>query len=531
MPGTEVTLGPFTKGLHNSAGSGENIDDAELFDLSNLEVDTDGSLVNRPAISTLIPTGFSGRFKIIGTFFPTGGAKYLVVSYGTGFSTTGLFDINANSIKVSRALKANVAVQYNNNLYIPPASDGTVATGGWYDNSATPAWTTVTYMPNGDDAVIFNDRMWLAAGINGGATNDSTVWYSCFLNPQTWKGDPNIPSNVTSNDAGFITAEQGNGQRAVSLLVMASDIIIFKEHSTFRFNYGTDPAKGIISKVSSTIGTPALKCAVSFDNNNAYVLHDTSVYELYNYTYTKLSTPISMTQVADSDLFSDANYGITLFRNRLFVRYYSKCYVFSLITGRWCKWVSNNKFITLWTVPGTAGVDTAYGASTSIANPVQFNTMLDDRLTNVGVTELFTCSITTKTYDFQLQWAFKVLFWWGTTISTCGLTNATVSAPNSSPNYSWLGLNDAFGSWANVNTNGIKWSNAPATLFMTQTPYERGNYSKKFLKFNKKIRFRQAYFTLSTPVVANSSFFDACVRIYQLSAFILQKQTVVARTT
>jgi hypothetical protein len=531
MPGTVMPIGPFLKGLHNSAGTGEYIADDELFDLVNLEVDSDGSLANRPAVNSIVPTGFTGRFKVIGTFFPAGGAKYLVISYGSGFGTTGLLSLSTFSITASRAIKSNVAAQYNNLLFVVPSSDSAAGTGGYWSGASTPAWTAATRMPNGDDACVFNDRLWITAGLSAVAANDSYVWYSCLLHPEIWIGDTGPGGGASPNDAGFITTESGNGQRTVSILVMNNDLVIFKEHSTFRFNYSTDPAKGGITKISSTIGTPTNRCAVSFDNNNVYVLHDTSVYELYNYTYTKISTVLSMIPVIDNNIYSDSQYGLAIFQNRLFVRYYGREYVFSLQTGRWSRWVSTSQFSALFIVPNFQGTyAAAFGHSISSVNPLQLNYILDHRVTGVGTNESFNCSIITKTYDFSLPWAYKVLFWWGMAISTSGTTTVSAQIPSSTTNYTWNGLAAKFGTWQGVNSANTPWSNNAPTIINSVVPPERGAYAKKFLKFNKKLRFRQVIFNISTPAISNT-IGDACVRIYDISAFVLQRQTVVARTT
>ena len=81
MPGEATKLGPFTGGLHNSA-AGEFIDDKELYELVNLEVDNDGSLVNRPEIRLLsiAPVGITmAGCSILGVYLPNDGRKFLIV--------------------------------------------------------------------------------------------------------------------------------------------------------------------------------------------------------------------------------------------------------------------------------------------------------------------------------------------------------------------------------------------------------------------------------------------------------------------
>lgn len=512
MPGDFLTLGPFTKGLHNSAGSGEYIDDAELFQLENLEVDTDGSLANRPAITTWAATGLgTGRCRVLGIFVTNGGDKYVAVSY-SGFTRVGLVNVLTNALITSQAISSDCVVQYNNRLYVV-ALPGSGDTGGYFDS--TPAWNGAAALPKGNSAAIYKERMWIAAGLDS-TSDTSRLYFSAIGDPTSWGG------------ADYFDVEPGNGQKLTALTVLNNDIILFKEHSTFRAGYTSDVRKMEISKISTTIGTPAADCSVTYDNNNIYLLHDNSVYELYNYTFTKLSSNISMSTVLGGDIYTDEKVSLTLFRNRLFVRYYNNLYVYSLLSGRWSSWKTAKKFSRVVVVPDQAG-DTAYAHSITTTDPGILYKFQDDRVTGVQSEEDFTCVITTKTYDFDASWSFKVLFWWGMTLATSGSTTAQVMVPNAQPNNTWQFLHDNY-TWDSANTAGILWSNAPQIVFSTVVLPGLGSYARKFLKFQKKMRFRQAFFKITTNARSNS-IGDAVVRIYDLVVFVNKKETVVKEIT
>lgn len=512
MPGDFLTLGPFTKGLHNSAGSGEYIDDAELFQLENLEVDTDGSLANRPAIVTWAVTGLgSGRCRVLGVFVTNAGSRFVIVSYSS-FARVGLINADTNTLTSSQAVVSDCVVQYNNRLYVI-STPGGGTDGGYFD--ASGAWTSVAAIPKGNSAAIYKERMWVAAGIDS-TSNTSRLYFSAIGDPTSWGGSD------------FIDVEPGNGQKLAALTVLNNDIILFKEHSTFRAGYTSDVRKIEISKISNTIGVPGADCAVTYDNNNIYLIHDNSVYELYNYTFTKLSANINMSTVLGGDIYTDEKVSLTLFRNRLFVRYYNNMYVYSLLSGRWSSWKTVKKFSRVVVLPDQGG-DTAYAHSITSTDPGILYKFQDDRVTGVQSEEDFTCTITTKTYDFDASWAYKVLFWWGMTLATSGTTTAQVVVPNSKPNNTWQFLHDNY-TWESANSAGIKWSNADNVIFQSDVSPGLGTYARKFLKFKKKLRFRQAYFKIITNARANSVG-DAVVRIFDIVVFVNKKQTVVKEIT
>lgn len=514
MPGSPVLLGPFTKGLHNSAGTGEFIDDAELFDIVNLEVDTDGSLANRPAIRGYPTSGLSGRTKVMGIFIPASDRQYLVVSDRDG-TYLNLVQINTGVVISSAAISAGAVVQYKNNLYVcPKPSSG--STGGYFNNANPPVWTVAGGIPAADSAAIFNERMWAGAGINS-TTDTSRLKFSAIGDFTSW------------NAADYFDINPGDGEKLTSIVVLNNDLVLFKEHSTWRAGYTSDVRKMQILNVSRTVGTPNARCAVMYDNNNIYLLHDNSVYELYNYTFTKLSSNIRMQPDADPDLYSDEIYGLTLFRNRLFVRYYKYLYVYSLLSGRWSRWDTNNKFSFLVTMPIASG-EQAYAHSSTTALAGNIFTFTEDRVMGVQTQEAFECSITTKTYDFDVSHAYKVLFWWGLDIATLGVTNGKVTLANASRNPIWYDWNSAGLTWQDLFDNNVPWSTANSISFDADIYANVGGYGKKILKLPKKIRFRQLFFTVTTQALPNTTA-DAAVRIYTITAFVNKKETVVRETT
>jgi hypothetical protein len=335
----------------------------------------------------------------------------------------------------------------------------------------------------------------------------------------------------------YIDCAAGNGQKLVSLTRLGQDIVLFKEHSTNRFTYTTDPRKAELNEVDATIGVPAINCNTVYNNNTIYVLHDNAVYELFQFTYTRISTNIDMVQVSDLDLFAKDQYGLTLHRDRLFVRYFKNLYVYSLKVKRWSAWVSTRKFSKIVVIPSaTVGLDTAYATSASSAKPGESYWFQDvGKTDDVGAAgspiEVFQGRIQTKTLDFDMPQSYKVLFWWGIAIATSGKFTATLNIPNANKNSTYSEILALYGTWASAQAVGIKWSNnkdinIPDTVLPTL-----GGYARKFIKLLKKVRFRQVYFTLVFDVISNGGVADATLRVYDLTIFMKQKQGVVRETS
>jgi hypothetical protein len=509
---TPVAIGPFIGGLHNASGNGEAIDDGELFICDNLEVDTDGSIANRPAIQKVtVSASLNSTSRIIGVFLPEGGGQYLVVCTGTTTrllnTATGVFFGGTGTVG------STCAVQYNNYMYIVPQ---TGSTGGRFDSAGT--FSAVAAIPVGDSAVIYKDRLFVAAGLSA-TSNSSRVSFSAAKDPTTW------------NALDIFDVEPGNGQKSVALIVMNNDLLIFKEHSTFKFGYATTPLKGQLDKVSSTIGVPAINCVVVYDNNSVYVMHDNSVYVLYNYQYEAITEKIAMTQTFDADLLATDVFGITIFRNRLFVRYYSNMYVLSLKTNRWCRWTSARKFSRLFVVPSASvGLDVAYAMSGSSLLGGQVFFIRDSRVDGIGtadVQETFTCSIQTKTFDFDIPYAFKVMTKWGLSIATLSDTVCKTVVPNAGRNYTWAQW--AAYTWQQLNVMGMQWSNNTNVINQTIRVSDLGNYARKYLRLKGKQRFRQLYFTVNSDTVANTVS-DAVVRIYDITIHLVPRAEVTKGT-
>lgn len=523
MPGEATKLGPFTGGLHNSS-SGEFIDDKEVFELINLEVDNDGSLVNRPEINLFSSSGFNASgCTILGVYLPNDGRKFLVI-YSPNDNKTYIVDAvtGAKVAETPVGVNSVCCTQYANRLWVV-SKVGAAANGGYFDcpTPTTVTWTAVAAMPRGEAITQYKERLWIACGISATSNTSRFSFSGVGTLTDTWAGTD------------YVDVAPGNGQKLVSLARLGSDLILFKEHSTHRFTYSTDPRKAELNEIDATIGVPAVNCVVVYNNNTIYCLHDNAVYELFQMTFTRISGLVNMEQESDLDLFAKDQYGLTLHRDRLFVRYFTNLYVYGLKLKRWTLWQSTRKFSKIVVIPSaTIGLDTAYAASASQSKPAEIYYFQDIRTkTSGGTAEVFQGIVTTKTYDFDTPHSYKVHFWWGISVATSGSTFATVVVPNANRNKTWRELRTQYTTWTAAQTAGEQWAGNTDVIVADTTLVTLGKYARKFYKNMRKLRFRQIYYRIVFDITGNNATQDSSIRLYDLTVFIKQKETVVKKVS
>jgi hypothetical protein len=527
--GTPTKLGPFIGGLHNSSGNGEFIQNDELFELVNLEVDLDGSLVNRPQINNMTITGINAdSISFIGTYLPSDGRKFIVANVPAEGKVV-LIDVNTGIANTWSApgVTSVCCIQYANKLFVI-ADTASVNPGGFFDapTSSTITWTAAPTMPRGQAVAQYRERVWIACGLS--ATSNTSRFFFCSV------GDPTIWAGTD-----YVDVVPGNGQKLVSLSRLGNDLVLFKEHSTHKFTYTSDPRKAELTEIDATIGCPAINCVVVYNNNTIYILHDNAVYELFQYNYTRITALINMDQVTDATMYAKDQYGLTIHRDRLFLRYFNSLYVYALRIKRWSSWETTKKFSKLVVIPSTTvGLDTAYAHSASFSNPGKGYFFQDNRKTlDSGiipadpVNERFKGRIVTKTYDFDVPHTFKVVFWYGIALATSGLFTVTMTIPNASKNLTWAEAQALYGSWGAAEEAGVKWSNSSDIDIVKVITPALGGYARKFIKLPKKARFRQIKFTMEFDIISNGGIADATLRIYDLTVFLKQKQVVSKETS
>lgn len=146
---------------------------------------------------------------------------------------------------------------------------------------------------------------------------------------------------------------------------------------------------------------------------------------------------------------------------------------------------------------------------------------IEDKLTRDS--EPMVCVLQTKNYNFDVPGSFKVLFWWGVdAIFKTGVRGQVVP-----------GVYNLSTTWGQLRENGVSWgallggtwrhpfmSDPSVVSEVVTSP----GPSRKFVKFFKKLRFRQIFFRVSFEIDGSEQ--TSPVQIFTLSTYMGEKQTV-----
>lgn len=522
-----VTLGPFLGGLNLLADS-KFIADDELMECINFEVDFDGSLMTRPAITETADTGSLGfeRFIPIGRANFTAGGDYLIVS-----SPQGTYAYNGTDFTFIVGQESRVALQYLDNVYIitTPGS----GSGGRWDGTT---WTADASMPKGSAAVFHKSRLFVVPGITA-TTNPSRLIFSDVITGTTlsWPAANNID------------IQPGDGDNLVDITVYNDNLLLFKENSIYLLAYDIRPTDAVLRKVVGGIGVNLPHC-VDTHENSIFFIHEGKVWEMSNYEFKHVNQKVPF--VLDQSV-PESTRGIPgesagsyldpvwlrKMGDRLLVGFHAKRYAYNLLTRTWGEWQvddpnanafgppmelvnsvttnapvryycatvmlewSNFYYFTDQYVPGTVdSVGTGYTA----------NTLLD-----------INCTMRTKEFDFDVPLTWKRLLWWGATALT-GTTLQAYALPNRGLDDNDLWEDVALYDWDELDGT---WENMLGELKVAdEITGVTGIAGSKFYKFLKSLRFRSMSFKLSIQNDGTTP--DGPCRLFRLSAIVGIKQVV-----
>lgn len=526
MPGTPVAIGPWDGGLKNISGFGDFIDDNQAYLLQNFEVDTDGSLVNRPAVCRADIAGFGSvntdNMRIIGTWI-TPEQKFLLV-VATGFGVHLVQPSTSSVIYTHSMTKPRAMVVYNDGLFIIPTAIG--EGGGITLSGSSYVWVAHAPMPTGIAAVVYKDRLYIAQ------ENASRIVYSEINSFITWPG---------TNNAGI---GWDNKQPLKAMILVGSDIYLFKSNSTYRYGHAGDPAKAEIRIMDAYTGTVNEDTVAIYNNNTVYTLSGNDIYELFQGTYTCISKDLDMVRVTDGTFLS--SFGVSIFANHLYVRSYNHLYVLNLQTQRWCEWTTVRQFNKLWELPGSEpGEDIAYMASNQATNGEKFVYYTQDsRITGVGAIaginarlyEQFTCKLITKAFDFATPTYYKTILMGGLSVAASSPVTVSAVVPGSATvdSLTW-GEGFVQYTWGSAYDLGLTWgteisSDGDIIAKSIIPPVDGSGFGRKLLKCLGKFRYRQVQFVIEIPAVRNTKA-SFSVRLFNLTVYALQKQSVVKSVT
>jgi hypothetical protein len=497
-----ITVGPFTGGMNTQADS-SYIADNELVDCVNLELDLNGSLITRPPIKIVTGPGGTSRIRPIGQAV-IGSNYYVIVANDV---TVWAYD-GTTFTQIVTGIFATKAVQYKSNVYII-ASSFSAITGGRWDGST---YTSIAALPRGTDALIYKERMYIADGAQA-----SRLKFSNIADPNVW----------TASD--FFDVSPGDGQTLWYLAIFNNNLLIFKQDSTYALSYDTKPADATINKISNEIGTTGWNCLAQ-TQNFIFVYHEGNVYQLVNFEFIQINTRVKFELDTTSPGTRLDTVAMSFVGDRLLVRFFNRVYMYNVLTQAWSRWESDdsniNNFATFMRFPSNAFTDTEekyYGGS-SISGNTTFFQVKDKHTLTDAETPTIKCSILTKDYVSDLQWKFKRLFFWGADV----MTNRDVSGIATPIVFgftpTWGDIKNQ--TWDSLNT----WETPLTKSIEVTTEVEAGAGTlKRFIKFNKGMRFRQINFQLNLET--DGTITEGPTRVYTLSLFMKAAETVVKQVS
>lgn len=507
MPGKMQQLGPFQGGL-NTRSDPTVVADTELVECVNFELDLDGSLTSRPPI-TLQPAATPGvsRINLIGYYVEPSGTYYLIGSSNSG---TYYYE-GTNWIIITATVNAVAMTQFRDRVWLV-APYGSVNPGGSW--SPSTGFVADPDMPKGNAIIAYKNRLFISPGKNA-LVNGSRLQFSNIV---PLVGDLNW--NISLN---FLDIQAGDGQNLIDIHLLNNSIICFKNDSIYVYTYDSAPDKGSVNNISATIGTSDIHCVVPYENT-LIIYHEGNVYEMINYNFTRLNTKVPFSVDNTVFLTFEQSVAMSLFNDRLIVRHFDRVYVFDLRTRTWSRWQSNRHFAYFISEPKNAlitDVATAFAGS-AILNVKELY-RIQDTFDSTNI-EQMTCRFQTKNYDYEVSSKYKKLYWWGADVVAQGTVNVSAHPIVFSSSISWDQLN--LQTWDDLQT----WDQPLSAIkVITDSVNAMGAGNRKFLRFNKTLRFRQIYFEVSVDTDGTEK--TAPCKIFHLTTYVNLKQIVSKKIT
>jgi hypothetical protein len=513
-----VQIGPWVGGM-NTQSDPTAVADEEAVDITNFDIDIDGSLKSRPAIIPAASTGTRFGNRVLGIYSTLAGVHYLIFSStdAAGLNpSTNFYNINTGAYgTIVSTFGAMAMVQLQNKAWLVSSPTASV-TGGSFDGTT---YTNSPTMAKGATACVYKNRIFIGTG-ELDTVNPGVLYWSSISDPNIWNA---------FNDSGNTNVNSGDGQSIRKIYSYQGSIIIFKARSTYIFAYESDPFKGQQQPISLSIGIDGLDCLAEHQSI-LYVLSSGDAYAISNWNWEQVNVRVPFVL---SDAYLTANWTrhccVSSVGNRIIFRYYDSHYVFNTTTRTWTLWRSSltpDQFFKSPIVDTTTGIDqyvagnylkwTQAGSSSRLF-------LMKDAITTSEV-ESYTSSLRTKVYSY-IPFSFKRLMWWGIDLLSKSKVDVTVipvtyGLPvrwNQLPPRTWAQMSP--GTWGaplsiSISVNDSVTLNNPTGVRM-------------FVKYLKSLRFRQIQFVVTSTL--DGTTLTGPLQIYSITGFIVNKQLVPAK--
>lgn len=504
-----VKIGPFTGGL-NIYSDPSAIGDTECADINNFDIDLDGTLVSRPPVTMIAGTATANGWTILGYFTWTNGVVYIIFSLK---QASGTYFYNTSTLAftlITATISATSMVQYANKVFLvsPPTSGNP---GGSWDPTA--GFATIATMPHGVTACLYKERMYIGSGIEH--TTPSRLFFSLASNPAgAWAGTD------------FLDVNNGDGQDIIKIVSYNGAIVVFKINSIYMFAYDSAPTKGAVQILSSTIGLTSTESVEVFEGI-LYMMYNNFVYMVTNWNWEQINVKVPFVYVNTHLGTSSTDYSVSVIGNRLVCKYFDIYYVYGLKTKAWTKWTFTADAqlfpAKFWKYPiadPATGIARYFSTcalfTVSAANVMQ---VLRDTYDNVS-SESMLCSVRSKTYNFNVPYSYKRLFWWGSDLLSNSLIDAKIIPVTYGVPVTWDQLS-AY-TWDELASNA--WNQPLDVILDVTDSADIHNTSgvRMFVKWLKSIRFRQLSFDVSSTVDGTTT--TGPFRLFSITAFVANKQ-------
>ena len=512
MPATPVKIGPFAGGLNTYSGP-TSIGDNECVDILNFDIDLDGSLISRTPFTVKdamadLPATSTTELLPLNWFIDTTGERYLIVASGTSTfarrESDGVWSVMTNTIA------ASCAVQYANKMYLVAAPSSANPGGAWTPGGGFVADADIV---KGTSCSIYKERLF----IGGSTTNPNRIFFSNPADFGTWQLSVN-----------FFDVRSGDGQNVVLVYTFQDSVIVFKNRSTYVFSYDSNPSRGQVRLISGAVGITNKYCCVEYESA-LYIHYESNLYQLnnWNFTVVNLKVPFEYSIMYDIVTYGATNYPtLSILSDRLVIHHYDIIYVFNLRMGVWTKWsvALNRNFNYFLEVPRNTldEPERYYGGcrAVSVSDPVKalyewrptFDTVRSENMSHYVIT---------KTYDFNVSYTFKRLFWWGADV----LAKKDITYTASPVAYSPTVTHEQLSAYTHEQITGTHLRPVSISIDFTGNAVINNIAGNRLLvKLLKSMRFRQIYFTITGSTNGTST--QSPLRVFSLVAMVDNKELV-----
>ena len=550
----ELKIGPYSGGM-NTYSDMSAISDNEVVDCVNFDIDLDGSLKSRPpwtllyGSSTTITTGTlppESDQLMLGSFVFEGVQFLIFNSCHTGAFAAWVYFLggtNDGTIQKIADGTYQAAIRYGDEIFLPPGPEGgsaSLGTGQKY-NLSTGVVTALTNMPRGYAAAVYKDRLWISG--RRGISNNSRLFFS------------DLATFGTFQSTSFFDINAGDGDAVNDLAVYQDNLVILKDNKTYILSYDQGPAQAVLQSISTTIGVMGRNCVVAYENS-IFLLQYNEVYEMTNYTFTRVSVKVPFEydhttpfegQTSTVDEWWKFGQSLSLVGDRLYARFFNRLYIYHLRLRAWTRYESNDESIhyigrairldntntdlnrgfesyVACSALGKVTDDVGFGASGAWKAYLKLYIMQDRYedliLENGQLTPDYVdikCSMTTKAYDVGLSHRFKRLMHWGIDCITGRDITGTLYPFSVAYKVTWAQLH-AY-KWSQLNTWAYPLFEIPQVIV---TQPQGAGLARRFIRFGKSVRFRLIQFKVDMITAGNTT--DGPARIYSITAFIGAKE-------